>query len=537
MKLVSVEQMRALEKKADELGHSYDAMMQLAGTGLAEVIQNRYSAQKSSHTVIGLVGPGNNGGDTLVALMSLAEQGWKTKAICFFRNKNPDTLVDEYIKLGGEVFRYKDNLQDWLSNPAEIVLDGLLGTGTVLPLRPKMELLMKEIQKILQKQNQIVVAVDCPSGVDCTTGEVPDVVLSANLTVCMATVKQGMLKPAALIHAGEIVVIPIGLEHVISGWEDHLVNVVDEQMITETLPDRPSDGHKGTFGTVLVVGGTFNYTGAPLLAGSAAYAIGAGLVKIAIPEGLHSVIAGQLPEAIWLLLPQIQGSIARQGVDLVQKNLTNVDCLLIGPGLGMDDAVRKFVKDLLANQRSTQEHMGFIQSSDLRDGSESTPMPPLVIDADGLKNLVYIETWWKKLPGVCVLTPHPGEMSILTGLTIKDIQQNRCDIAVEFAKKWKHVVVLKGACTVVADPSGQAAIIPICTSALAHAGTGDVLAGMVAGLIAQGMDPYAGSVAAAWLHARAGQLAARQSGSTASVLARDVIQQIGPILGKFWKPD
>ena len=197
----------------------------------------------------------------------------------------------------------------------------------------------------------------------------------------------------------------------------------------------------------MVVAGSVNYTGAALLAGKAAYRSGAGLVTLAVPAPLHTSLAGQFPEATWILLPHELGSISSSASEVLSKNLDRATVILIGPGLGMDDTTGDFIENLLSGaiSKSPQPHIGFVQNTGSEQNRKPTVLPPLVFDADGLKLLAKIPDWFKLLPAPAILTPHPGEMSILTGLTIEKIQENRLEIAREYAGNWGHVIVLKGA--------------------------------------------------------------------------------------------
>ncbi|MFN2152908.1 MAG: NAD(P)H-hydrate dehydratase, partial [Anaerolineales bacterium] len=245
-----------------------------------------------------------------------------------------------------------------------------------------------------------------------------------------------------------------------------------------------------------------NYSGAILLAGEAAFRSGAGWVTLAVPGPLHAALASAFVEATWLLLPHEGGFIAAEAAELVRANLSKPTALLVGPGFGMQDGSRDFIAGLLA---------------------EDQQLPALVVDADGLKLLAQLPNWWELPPAPAVLTPHPGEMAILTGLSSGEIQADRLRIAEMYARTWGHVVVLKGAFTLIAAPNGRTAVIPVATPALARAGTGDVLAGVIAGLRAQGLPAFEAAAAAAWIHAQAGLRAAETLGSTATVLAGDVL--------------
>jgi NAD(P)H-hydrate epimerase len=329
--------------------------------------------------------------------------------------------------------------------------------------------------------------------------------------------------------------VDIGSLDDLKSWQMVKNEVGNEILAASLLPDRPTNAHKGTFGTVLVVAGSVNYTGAALLAGKAACRIGAGLVTLAVPAPLHTSLAGHFPEATWLLLPHEMGSISTAAAEVVSNNLERVSSLLIGPGLGLDDTTKDFIGNLLdsATLKTPHPRLGFVQPSGSKDKQKPASLPPLVFDADGLKLLAKIPDWSKLLPATAILTPHPGEMSELTGLTIDKIQENRLEIAVKYAAEWGHVVVLKGAFTVVAAPDGRTTTIPVATPALAHAGTGDVLAGIIAGLRAQGLEAYEAAHLGAWVHAQSGLAAAVVLGSTAAVLAGDVLDSMIEVLAEL----
>jgi NAD(P)H-hydrate epimerase len=498
-----------------------------------------YGSQ-SEEGILGLVGSGNNGGDTLVALAHLAEKGWMASAYIVRPRPQDDPLIPRLEQAGGKIYTVEadtgfNQLKTLLGTHA-VVLDGILGTGIRLPLKPELaEILDTARRTILRlEESPYMVAVDVPSGIDCDTGEAAPECIPAELTVTMAAVKQGLLKFPAYKLVGDLEVVGIGLPEDgmgLKAWQAVRRVVPSPDRIRQILPERPLDAHKGTFGTALIIAGSINYTGAALLAGEAAYRIGAGLVTMAVPGPLHAILAGQFPEATWLLLPHEIGVIAATAVDVVRENLNRATALLIGPGFGMEDTTAEFLSRLIAGApRAGRTGMGFVRAQQETTRQEPYDLPPLVIDADALKLLARIPEWAKHLPAPAVLTPHPGEMAILTGLSKDEIQADRIGIAERFSQEWGHVVVLKGAFTVVAAPDGQVAVIPVATPALARAGTGDVLAGLIAGLRAQGVEAFPASLAGAWIHAQAGLTAAQTSGNTASVLAGDVLDAVASVL-------
>jgi len=505
---VSVEEMITIEKASDASGHTYPQMMAHAGKSLADVV-----LETGRTSVLGLIGKGNNGGDALVAMSHLLDAGWSASAYCTGDRRN-DPLVAEFLQKGGSLFLFSDDSEDYsklneLVSNTEVILDGLLGTGIKLPLRPPVPGILSVVKEGLKKAQirPLLIAVDCPSGADCDTGEVPPECLTADITVCMAAVKQGLLKLPAFMYLGELIVGGIGLPPDLPEWQTINRYVLDWDYVLHVLPLRPVSAHKGTFGTALIIAGSKYYAGAALLAGEAAFRSGTGWVKMAVPSFLHPHLVGHFKEATWLPLPAGEMGFTKADVEALRYGMDKETAILLGPGLGQYQEVEEFVR-------------AFVQPD----------LPPMVVDADGLKLLSNAEGWWRRLPAGSILTPHPGEMSIITGLSVSEIQADRVACAENFANKWGCVIVLKGAFTVVAEPKGRTAILPVATPSLARAGTGDVLAGMIAGLRAQGMESFDAAAAGVWLHAQAGLRAANLQGSTAGVLAGDLLKALPSVM-------
>jgi NAD(P)H-hydrate epimerase len=326
-----------------------------------------------------------------------------------------------------------------------------------------------------------------------------------------------MLKFPAYEYLGIVDVVDIGLPEDLEEWRNIRRYVPNFEDIKKVMPSRPEDSHKGTFGTLLIAAGSVNYSGATWLSGKAAYRSGAGMVTLAVPESIFPILAKEFPEATWIPLPEEEGCISEKGVDLLLQKLGKVSAILIGPGFGTLGTgfgtlgtSGDFIKNTIANIESI----------------------PMIVDADGLRLLGRIKDWHKLLPTGSVLTPHLGEMSELTGLPIDEIQANRVKVAEKYTKQWGHVVVLKGAFTVIASPLSETMIMPFASSALATAGTGDVLAGLIAGFIAQGVKPFQAAYLGVGIHAQAGIDAAKEIGSPAGVMAGDLIPQIPKLLNK-----
>src|SRR5829696_8993240 len=382
MKLVTVSQMQAIEKEADANGLTYDQMMENAGQGLADIIFDLFEDDVETE-IVGLVGPGNNGGDTLVALAELAQEGWKARAYLVKRKK--DDLVKRFTEAGGEVISGENAFEKLAESIgiADVLLDGVLGTGVKLPLKKDVAEFLSEVNDVLDglDENPLVVAVDCPSGVDCDSGEVAEETIPADLTITMAAVKQGLLKLPAFEYTGALEVVDIGLSQDLPSLKEVNVDVADEESIATLLPERPLDSHKGTFGTALIAAGSINYTGAALLAGEAAYRVGAGLVTLAVPTPVHVALAGRFPEATWVLLPHEMGTISSSGAEVLAKNFERASALLVGPGFGLENSTREFIENILGGKfavKKNAQRIGFLHQENEKKEESHSKLPPMV---------------------------------------------------------------------------------------------------------------------------------------------------------------
>jgi hydroxyethylthiazole kinase-like uncharacterized protein yjeF len=280
-------------------------------------------------------------------------------------------------------------------------------------------------------------------------------------------------------------------------------------MVKAILPKRPLDSNKGTFGKVMLLCGSPPYPGSAFLAGSAAGRVGAGLVTLAVTEQMQPIYAGALHEATFLLLPP-ESAESFQRANMLIDHLEGYRSLLIGPGLGQSPSIREVILQLLEYVRALPDE----------------ERPQLVVDADGLNNLSALERWWTLLPAGTVITPHPGEMGRLCGgLKVSGGNIDRLELARNKAREWQVTLVLKGACTIIAEPDGRIRINWLANPALATAGTGDVLAGMIAGLLAQKVSPFDAASAAVYLHAVAAELVSADIGH-AGLLASDLLPKI-----------
>jgi len=544
MKLLTVDEMRQLEKAADEAGLSYAEMMENAGRAVALAIKERFP--KGGWALV-LVGPGNNGGDGLVAARYLHEWGFDVVIYIWKRARKEDPNLDRVQERGLPIFRSGEDegwkLLEERVRRCDILIDALLGTGAKGELRGDLPELLKVVRRALGERVQregkqvlhtlyegqrardrgpFIVAVDVPSGLDSDTGTIDERALPADLTVTFAYPKRGHFLFPGGRWVGELLVADIGID---PRLVPETLEVATAQEIAKMLPARPIDAHKGTFGKVLVVGGSTNYVGAPCLAAEAAYRSGAGLVTLAVPQPIYPSVAAKLTEATFVVLPSDLGALVPEAVRVLADWVEGYQVLLLGPGLGQDPKTGEFVRALVHGEKKPgAKRVGFEVSQEEPEDQEIS-LPPLVLDADALNLLAQDSGWWEGLPANSVLTPHPGEMARLWGCEVQEVQRNRLDLAQQAAAKWGCTVLLKGAYSIVASPDGRTMVIPFANPTLATAGTGDVLAGTVAGLMAQGLASYEAAVCGAFLHGLAGELRREERGSV-GMLAGELLEYL-----------
>jgi NAD(P)H-hydrate epimerase len=527
--------MRALEAAANAVGITYVDMMETAGRAVAERVKALFDELEiRDPRVAVLVGPGNNGGDGLVAARMIAFETTASVQVFLTRPRDDENLNRAreakilIIDAPTDAERGYRVLRTMIAN-ADIVIDALLGTGTRLPIRGEVEIVLRQVDKALRDRaadrpkpklvtpsqpapngssGPIVLAVDVPTGLDADSGELDAHTLYAHETITFEAAKPGLVAPGAADAIGTLHVAALNLPESFPLRDAIKLTLTDCGTVRDMLPARPASANKGTFGKALIVAGSGNYVGAPALAGQAAYTIGAGLVSIAMPASILPIVAAHQLETTYLPLPHDSGALTLEAAAIVAHEMTAYSALLIGPGLGQASTTADFLQALL----------------------QATNFPQLIVDADGLNLLAKIDTWWQCLPHGTILTPHAGEFARLAKIEGDGDRKapevavaQRLTLAAEKAAVWGHIVVFKGAFTVIAHPDGRTAVLPFATSALARAGTGDVLAGAIVGLLAAGLAPFEAAITAGYLHGYAGVIAAERIGTSASVLASDVI--------------
>jgi ADP-dependent NAD(P)H-hydrate dehydratase / NAD(P)H-hydrate epimerase len=511
MHVVTVAEMRELEARADrEYGLTSHILMENAGKSAAEILANymRRRHATAGREVLLLIGPGNNGGDGLVVARYLEEWGarvtlyyWKEKLLV--SNRRDVAAAETAGELESAILR------------AEYVLDSLLGTGRSRPLPDDMRSLLARVRQERERRDaQRVVAIDLPTGLNADSGEVDPGTIPADITITLAFPKQGFFFFPGRGYTGELYVGDIGLPPQLE--QGIRTEMLTAALVEKLLPPRPLESNKGTFGKVMLLCGSPPYPGSAFLAGNAAGRVGAGLLTLAVTEQMLPIYAGAFHEATFVLLPEEQaGSIER--VETLIKHLEGYRSLLVGPGLGQSPYTREVILQLLEYLR----------------GLPDEQRPHLVIDADGLNNLSALEHWWSLLPPGTVITPHPGEMGRLcNGLKVSGGSIDRLYLARDKASEWQVILVLKGACTIITEPGGRTLLNWLANPALATAGTGDVLAGMIAGLLAQQVDPFDAASVGVYLHSAAADLVSASLGH-AGLLASDLLCQIPRAIAKL----
>ena len=565
IKVVSIEQMQAIENAAAEGGTSFETMFDRVALAVANHITARLVDTSEPRVAI-LVGSGNNGGDGLVTAKRLAETTDIDVGVYLATNRDEDEQLEALQETDVFIARAEDDqqyrvLKNMVAN-AHIVVDAVFGIGVRLPLEGNITKVLRHAHQALtppriappegehihpdastpaSTHRPHVLALDCPSGINCDTGEIDKHTLPADETITFIAVKQGLLMAPAAASVGQLSVATIGISDDLDELEAISLNYTDASAARDLLPDRADFSHKGTFGKAMVVAGSVNYTGAAGLASQAAYRAGAGLVTVAAPSPVVGSLATQTLETTWVMLPHDMGVISEHAADVLLKELKGYQALLLGPGIGTEDTTKNMLLKLFeatdTTPRRPTRKIGFagVRKQDdtpTNNGDEAvSQLPPLVLDADALNLLATVEDWWELLPPNTVITPHPGEMARLCDMETADVQAQRLTLAQEKAANWNVIVLLKGAHSVIAAPDGRTSVLPFKTAALATAGTGDVLAGVIVSLLAQGVEPYEAAVLGGYLHGSAGKLAGQASANPYSPIASDVLNQLGGVLG------
>jgi NAD(P)H-hydrate epimerase len=481
-------QQRALDEWAiNECGIAGLELMERAGVGLADVVHSR----APSGPIALVCGKGNNGGDGLVCARVLRERGREARVLLLgaAEELRGDARTN-YERLTGDP---PEPFEPALLGGASGIVDAILGTGfSGEPREPA-----KGAIEAINSTEATVIACDVPSGVDASTGEVHGAAVRAQATVTFHAAKPGLWIAPGKDHAGEVTVIDIGIPP--GGPADPAIGLITDR-VTDGIPRRGRESTKFAAGSVLVCGGSIGLTGAPCLASEAAARAGAGYVTACVPASLNLIFETRLLEVMTIPLPDADGSLDPSGADAVLERAPRSDALVLGPGLGRRPGALELAKTL-ANKAQL----------------------PLLLDAEGLNaHAGALGSLAERRPGT-VLTPHAGELARLLETDSHAVSARRLASLLDAVTTARSVVVLKGDDTLVGSPDGRVAVSPGGSSALATAGTGDVLSGVIGAYLAKRMDPFHAACAGVRVHSHAGRLAAEEIGSE-GVIARDVIE-------------
>lgn len=498
MRIVTGEQMRNIEKIAiEDYGIPSILLMENASVGFCLLLINNNNLHTYKNIGV-FCGRGNNGGDGFAIARYLHTHGYNVSCIIGFDEKDAKKLLSNDSYSNYTLVKSVDvPIVDYkcITEKYDFIIDAILGTG--IKGAPKTS--EAEMISIINKSNAYVVSVDIPSGANASNGKIYSECVCASSTIAIGQIKTGHYLYPAKNYVGHLGLVHISIpKNIINTLENGFYALNDK--IFSYLPNRSDNSHKGDFGKVLAFVGSDNMSGAAILSVSAAFKSGVGMVTVASSEKVLQNILLSIPEA--MTLPLYEQACEDNLFSALKKN----DVMLIGCGIGLNESAKKLTQKLVTNCKK-----------------------PMIIDADGINNLSEnINVLYEKKAPI-ILTPHTMEFSRMTGLSPEYIEQNRLEEAIKFSKKYDVVLVLKGADTIIASPDNGTYISTYSNSGLATAGSGDVLAGITAGLLAQGAPTHIAAAAAVYVHSLAGMHASNNLGKR-SMSASDIIKSLPEVL-------
>lgn len=511
MRLITGTEMKKLDNWAvQEYGVPSLLLMENAGGAIVRKAEQLLENPNGRQIII-LAGKGNNGGDALVAARRLHELGAEVRLFLLFSPEDfsNDTLENWQLveKKGLKWHILSDENSFYLLrlrlNQCDLVVDGIFGTG----FRGKPENNVGRVIQAVNESNAIVLAIDIPSGLEADTGKIEGACIKADYTVTFAWAKRGLVLFPGKEYVGQLEIANISLPQEAINELEREEYYVNLDFVKKILPPINWQGHKNSFGQALVIAGSAGMTGAAYFACKAAYRSGAGVVTACLPRSLALNFDIALPEVITYGVEETpQKTIDSAAWPEIEGLLVNKKAVVFGPGLSKQGETKEVLHQLLQNIKV-----------------------PLVIDADGLNVLAEDTDVLKNIQTSVILTPHPGEMARLLGIPIELVQSDRIGAALEAAAKMNAIVVLKGAASITATPQGIVYVNSTGCPALATAGTGDILAGIIGGLLAQGIDPVEAAYLGVFVHGLAGDLAANEK-SMRGVMATDVLEALPYVL-------
>ncbi|SKC50487.1 NAD(P)H-hydrate dehydratase [Maledivibacter halophilus] len=505
MKVVLNDEMRLIDKiSMEKYGVPGVVLMENAGVSVVNEIIDNFNLDYKFTIVCG---KGNNGGDGFVVARHLHNKGYKLNIFVLGDKKaiKGDALINYEIltKLGIGIKEIKNDdtliqlKESIISYP--IVIDALFGTG----LSKEVQGISKKAINIINKYSKYTISIDIPSGVGGNDGKIFGTPVEANKTVTLCLPKCGNLVYPGAEYNGKLVIKDIGIPNEAIEDIELKNNLIDIDIVRQGLPSRKKDTHKGSYGKANIIAGSFGMTGAAILACKSALRTGTGLLKLYVGESINHIVKTGVPEVITVPLQEMRkGVIGINHIEKIIKDSKEANVLAIGPGCGNTSELAEIIKQVLVKV-------------DI----------PIVIDADGLNVLSRDKEWFLEKKSKIVITPHIGEMSRLTNMDIEEIRYDLIKVAKDFAIKWGVIVVLKGASTIIASPEGEIFINVKGNPGMATAGSGDVLTGIITGLIAQGLEPLKAAITAVYVHGLTGDKVARDKGEY-GLLAGDLVEYL-----------
>jgi NAD(P)H-hydrate epimerase len=504
--------MRLIDQKAiQEVGIPGVVLMENAALKVVEEIKKTLGEVRYKSIMV-FCGKGNNGGDGFAIARHLHNAGANVLVVLMAdrREIKGDAMINLKIieNLGIKIVHAiseGDLQENYFENIAaslylcDLVVDAIFGTG----IRGTITGAVAEIIQLINFSGRYVVSVDIPSGINGDSGQICGVCINADKTVTFVLPKIGLLNYPAANFIGELTIVDISVPDSIINEQNININIIEKEYIRGLLPARYSNSNKGDYGKVFVIAGSTGMTGAAALAGLAALRSGSGLVTVGIPKSLNAIMEVKLTEAMTLPLEdEKKGVLSYACIGQIFNKINKVDVLVFGPGLSTNPCIFDILKDILKQSKI-----------------------PIIIDADGINALSTNINVLKECNCPVIITPHPGEMSRLTGYDVEYIQSNRIEVARNFAKEWNVTVVLKGARTVIAYSNQDVFINCTGNAGMATGGTGDVLSGVIASLVGQGLDVDKAAVAGVYIHGLAGDISAGIKGEH-GLIATDVIEAL-----------
>ena len=480
MKVLTKDLIKVSEENAVHSGSfSFLELMKTAGDTASEIICKNYNIKNKKIAVI--CGNGNNGGDGFVIAENLKQKGATVTVITPLGEPLTDSAKHYFSLLS-------TNKSDTFQDVYDIIIDAVFGIGLNRKINTELVGLFEKINR----SNATKISIDIPSGIECDTGKILGSCIKSDLCITFISLKPCFMLPPATDYCEKVIVADIGVKPI-----DFAYQTIE----LPAFPKRKHNSHKGTFGTALLLCGSYGMLGAAILSARACLRSGVGIVKCVIAKSIYNAFTCSVPEAVCIPSRQTLNGTLQSNIN-IKKITEKVSAILIGCGLGNNRHTRKLVKKIVLHSKV-----------------------PLVIDADGINALSTNINILKKTNAPIILTPHPAEMTRLTGLTITEIEADRVKIATEFSKKFNCYLVLKGANTIVASPNGQIFFNMCGNSGLATGGSGDVLAGIIVSLLAQGLPVLDAVKSAVYIHSHTADKVCAKKGERA-LLPSDIIEAL-----------